>query len=132
MHVRWGFLFAHRGAFRRGEYEGLLIKESLSDDTEENKAKKEACAKEEEAFYKQAYDGFLKAVATEMFPMCGMDQSTVDYLLACMASHFKQYDVASKCIANVLTSVSANRKIKDKALAMKEEIVAVIHKEKGN
>ena len=105
-------------------------KESLTEDTEENKAKKEACAKEEEEFYKQAYEGFFKAVATEMFPMCGMDQSTVDYLLACMASHFKQYDVASKCIANVLTSASANRKIKDKALAMKEDIVAEIHKEK--
>lgn len=107
-------------------------KETLTEDTEENKAKREACAKEEEAFYKQAYDGFLKAVATEMFPMCGMDQSTVDYLLACMAAHLKQYDVASKCIANVLTSVSASRKIKDKALAMKEELVAKIHQEKGN
>ena len=26
------FLFAHSGAFRRGKYEGLLIKESLSDE----------------------------------------------------------------------------------------------------
>lgn len=73
----------------------------------------------------------MKAVATEMFPMCGMDQSTVDYLLACMAFHFKQYDVASKCLANVITSASANRKIKDKALDMKEEVVAAIHKDKS-
>ena len=40
----------------------------------------------------------MKAMSTEMFPMCVMDQCTVDYLLAAMAYHFKKYDVASKCI----------------------------------
>lgn len=129
---------AKKGKTSEKAYNCLVIswllraqKESLPEDTEENKAKKAACAQEEEAFYKQAYDGFLKAVATEMFPMCGMDQSTVDFLLACMAFQFKQYDVASKCLANVITSVSANRKIKDKALDMKEQVVAAIHEEKS-
>ena len=129
---------AKKGKTSEKAYNCLVIswllraqKESLTEDTPENKAKKAACAQEEEAFYKQAYEGFMKAVATEMFPMCGMDQSTVDYLLACMAFHFKQYDVASKCLANVITSASANRKIKDKALDMKEEVVAAIHKDKS-
>ncbi len=129
---------AKKGKTSEKAYNCLVIswllraqKESLPEDTEENKAKKAACAQEEEAFYKQAYDGFMKAVATEMFPMCGMDQCTVDYLLACMAFHFKQYDVASKCLANVITSVSASRKIKDKALEMKEQVVAAIHEEKS-
>ena len=40
--------------------------------------------------YQQAYEGFMKAMSTEMFPMCGMDQCTVDYLLAAMAYHFKK------------------------------------------
>lgn len=125
---------AKKGKTSEKAYNCLVIswllraqKESIPEDTEENKAKKAACAQEEEAFYKQAYDGFMKAVSTEMFPMCGMDQSTVDYLLACMAYHYKQFDVASKCLANVITSASASRKIKDKALEMKEEIVAAIH-----
>ena len=129
---------AKKGKTSEKAYNCLVIswllraqKESLTEDTPENKAKKAACAQEEEAFYKQAYEGFMKAVATEMFPMCGMDQSTVDYLLACMAFHFKQYDVASKCLANVITSASANRKIKDKALDMKEKVVAAIHKDKS-
>ena len=61
--------------------------------TEEGKAAIAECKKEEEAFYKQAYDGMLKAVSTEMFPICGMDQGTVDYLLATMSIHYKKYDV---------------------------------------
>ena len=69
----------------------------------------------EEAFYNQAYEGFLKAVSTEMFPMCGMDQTTVDYLLAVMSKHFKRYDTASKCISRILSTSSASKKMKDRA-----------------
>lgn len=81
------------------------------------------CRKEEEMFYQQAYDGLMKSVSTEMFPICGMDQSTMDYLLAVMSFHYKKYDVASKTLSNVITSPSASRKIKDKALELKEEII---------
>jgi len=83
------------------------------------------CREQEEAFYKQAYDGFTKAVSSEMFPICGMDQSTIDYLLAVMSRHFKRYDMASKCISNILSS-NASAKVKDKARDLKDEIVAEI------
>ena len=65
----------------------------------------------------------MKAVSTEMFPICGMDQSTMDYLLANMAVHYKREDVTSKCLSRVLSSASANRKIKDKSLELKEIIL---------
>ena len=68
-----------------------------------------------EAFYQQAYEGFMKAMSTEMFPMCGMDQCTVDYLLAAMAYHFIKYDVASKCISRIQATPSASKKMKDRA-----------------
>lgn len=87
-----------------------------------------ACRQEEESFYKEAYDGMMKAVSTEMFPICGMDQSTMDYLLANMAFHYKQYDVTSKCLSRVLSSASANRKIKDKSLELKEIILKELKK----
>lgn len=89
-----------------------------------------ACRQEEEAFYQEAYDGLLKAVSSEMFPICGMDQCTVDYLLATMSFHYKKYDMASKSLSNVITSASASRKIKDKALDLKDEIIAEIKKNK--
>ena len=88
------------------------------------------CKEQEEAFYQQAYEGFMKAMSTEMFPMCGMDQCTVDYLLAAMAYHFKKYDVASKCISRIQAAPSASKKMKDRAYDLKEKIVAEIKKSK--
>lgn len=88
------------------------------------------CKTQEEMFYAQAYEGFMKAVSSEMFPMCGMDQNTVDYILAYMSTHFKRYDVASKCIANILQSPSAQNKTKERARDLKEKIIAEIKKGK--
>ena len=98
-------------------------------DPETLKKKKEA-KEQEEAFYQQAYEGFMKAMSTEMFPMCGMDQCTVDYLLAAMAYHFKKYDVASKCISRIQATPSASKKMKDRAYDLKEKIVAEIKNSK--
>lgn len=96
--------------------------------TPEEQAAKEECQKEEEVFYQQAYEGFLKAVSKEMFPMCGMEQSTLDYLLAYMAYHFKKYEVASKLLASVMASASASRRMKDMGLELKNEIIAELRK----
>ena len=92
--------------------------------------KKKEAKEQEEAFYQQAYEGFMKAMSTEMFPMCGMDQCTVDYLLAAMAYHFKKYDVASKCISRIQATPSASKKMKDRAYDLKEKIVAEIKNSK--
>lgn len=102
--------------------------ETLPTSTPEEKALKEECLKEEEVFYQQAYEGFLKAVSKEMFPMCGMEQSTVDYLLAYMAFHFKKFEVASKLLASVMASPSASRRMKDMGLELKNEIIAELRK----
>ena len=89
-----------------------------------------ACKEQEEVFYQQAYEGFMKAVSSEMFPMCGMDQNTMDYLLAYMSAHFKNYGVASKCIANILGSSVAASKIKERARDLKEQIIIEIQSNK--
>lgn len=94
--------------------------------TEEDQAKKAEYSKLEEEFYKEAYTGFQKAIASESFPMCGMDSFTMDYLMACMATHFKEYSYASKSLSNILSSQAADRRIKDKALELKEQIIAEI------
>lgn len=102
----------------------------LEQESPEQKEQIAECRKEEEMFYQQAYDGLMKSVSTEMFPICGMDQSTMDYLLAVMSFHYKKYDVASKTLASVITSASASRKIKDKALELKEEIIKELRQRK--
>lgn len=96
--------------------------------TEENLA--ELKAKEDE-FLMNAYNGFTEAVASEAFPMCGMDEPTMNYLLAVLAKHFKKYDVASKMIALLLTGTNANNRMKDKARDLKEEILVELKKDKA-
>lgn len=102
--------------------------ESMPEGTPEEKQLKAECKKEEEAFYQQAFEGFQKATAKEMYPMCGMEQSTVDYLIAYMAYHFGKYETASKFLASVLTSAAASRRMKDMALELKELILAQLRK----
>ncbi|SFB37117.1 hypothetical protein SAMN05216249_1275 [Acetitomaculum ruminis DSM 5522] len=90
------------------------------------------CEKEENSFLANAYEGFTKAVATESFPMCGMGEATVDYLIAVLAMKFKKYATASKTIANILQSKTAGKQIKEKAFDRKEELVKMIHEDKNS
>ncbi|MDE6016698.1 MAG: DUF2225 domain-containing protein [Acetatifactor sp.] len=78
----------------------------------------------EEDYLQNAYKGFKEANQTESFPMCGMDELTIDYLLAVLALRYKEYDTASKLVAAILTSSTATPRIKDKARDLKEDILA--------
>lgn len=85
---------------------------------------------EENNFLHNSLEGFLAARQTESFPMCGMDETTVDYLIAVTAVRFEQFDVANRLISSILTSPSANPRMKDKARMIKETIVKKV-KEKN-
>lgn len=87
-------------------------------------------ATEERSFLKNAMDGFISARQNEGFPMCGMDESTVDYLIAVLAAEFEQFDVASKLISSLLTTQSTNPRMKEKARDLKEAVLKQM-KEKG-
>ena len=82
---------------------------------------------DEDAYYKQAYEGFMKAIASESFPMCGMEESTVNILLANMAFKLEKYDVSSKLVSAILASRVASRSVKDRAMTLKEEIIKKLH-----
>lgn len=74
-------------------------------------------------FTKNAYEGFVQAVATEGFPMCGMDEVTVDYLIGVLAFYTEHYDVSSKMIGKILTNQLASPRIKEKTRDLKEEVL---------
>ena len=78
----------------------------------------------EERYYRQAYDSLSKAATQEDFPICGMDQNTFDYLLAVMSFHFKEYDLATRYCGNIVQTRGVSSKLKDKALTLKDEILA--------
>ncbi|MBE5902027.1 MAG: DUF2225 domain-containing protein [Lachnospiraceae bacterium] len=125
---------AKKGKASEKAYICLCISWLLRGKAEEMEADKEhnddagiaAVRQEEKAYYDQAYEGFMKAVSSEQFPMVGMDQSTVDFLLASMSYQMGKLDVASKLIGSIITSPAANSRMKDKARDLKEEIINAI------
>lgn len=88
----------------------------------------EELIKQEAEYLENAYKGFVEARQSEDFPLCGMDEMTIDYLIAALAVHCKKYDVASKLVASILTTANANPRIKDKARLLKEQIVEDLKK----
>lgn len=96
--------------------------ENLDADVPEYEEKKTKLKKLEKENLKKAYDMFVKAVQTEEFPMCGMDENTVDYIIAILAMEFGDYFDSSKLLSKLLTSYSATSRLKDKARDAKEEL----------
>lgn len=94
--------------------------ENLSKDTPDYDAQIEQLQKEEKELLSNAYDGFMAAFSKETFPMCGMDEITVTYLIADLARRIGRYDESSRWISRVLTAREANERIKNKAREIKE------------
>ncbi|MBD5521545.1 MAG: DUF2225 domain-containing protein [Lachnospiraceae bacterium] len=97
--------------------------EHLDTSDPEYEKKKKEIDEEENNFLHNALEGFISARQTESFPMCGMDETTVDYLIAVTAMRFEQYDVSNRLISGILTSNTANPRMKDKARNVKEMLV---------
>ena len=102
--------------------------EELSVDAEKNKEAIEKCKAEYDTFYKQAFEGFVKAMSSESYPMAGMDQSTVDLLIAAMAYNLGQYEYASRFVSGLIVSRTAGANIKNRAHDMKEKIIEKLKK----
>lgn len=103
----------------RGKSENL---DETALDYEEQKAK---CEAEEMEFLKNALDGFIAARQAENFPICGMDEATLDYLIAVLATRFDQLDVATKLLSGILVSAT-NARMKDKARDLKDVLMQKI------
>ncbi len=100
--------------------------ESLDKESPNYAEEKKKADTEEAEFLRNALDGFLAARQTENFPMCGMDEPTVDYLISVIAIKFEQFDVASKLISQIIASPTTNPRMKEKARTLKDQIVKQI------
>lgn len=96
--------------------------EILSEDTPDYEKVMKELKEEEDELIENAYDGFSTAFTKEMFPMCGMDEITINYLVADLARRSKKYEEANRWISRVLVSRSANDRIKEKARVIKDLI----------
>lgn len=79
---------------------------------------------DEMEYIENAYEGFCEAVQKENFPMCGMDEVTVDLVMSELAYLLGKYDESGRIVAKVLTSNVANKRAKDKARDIKDKILA--------
>ncbi len=98
-------------------------------ETEEEERKR--CQKEEEAFLHKAYDGLVSARQKELFPICGMDELTYDYLLAALAHRLGHLEVSAKLIGEILMKPMANNRIKEKTRVLKEVLKKDIMEKKN-
>ena len=103
--------------------------ENLPEDTKNIDQVRSELTEEELEFIENAYNGFLEAFPKEMFPMCGMDENTVCYLMADLARRLSKFEDAGRWVARVLASRSANERIKEKARELKERISEEMKKE---
>ena len=84
----------------------------------------------EDEFIRNAYDGYILAMSNEDFPISGMDETTLNYLLAALSIRYKQYETAAKLIASILQSRTAASRIKDKARDLKDELLELMKQAK--
>ena len=82
-------------------------------------------------YLENALEGFITARQTEGFPMCGMDETTMDYLIAVLALECEQYDLSLKVLSGVISSREANARVKEKARDVRE-VLREKMKEKRN
>ncbi len=69
-----------------------------------------------------AYDGYVQALSSEMFPMSGMDEQTVTCLLAELAYELKKYRESLLLISQLLGNKNLSPRVKDKMLQLKDKI----------
>ena len=81
-----------------------------------------ALADEEKECLENAFAGFKDAFSKEDFPMCGMDQHTMMFLLAELAYRTGHPEDSKFYCSKVLTARDANSRIKNKALDLKEKL----------
>ena len=80
----------------------------------------QALQEEENELLGNAFEGFEAAFGKEDFPMCGMDEYTMMYLLAELARRINKPDEAKRYVSKVLVARGANKRIKEKAHELKE------------
>lgn len=96
--------------------------EHISTETEDFANKVRSLKAEEISFLEKAYEGFKVAFSTEEYPMCGMDDMTVAYLIGDLARQLGKYEEAAKQVSLVITSRKANDRIKEKARDLRDMI----------
>lgn len=74
-----------------------------------------------------AYEHLSKARMEEDYPIAGMNESTLDYLLSYLAYQKGEYSTAMQYLSGVVTTRGISSRLKDKCLELKELVSAKLH-----
>ncbi|MCR5627301.1 MAG: DUF2225 domain-containing protein [Lachnospiraceae bacterium] len=97
-------------------------KENLDKSDPRFKDMYEECEVNEQGALQLAKDGFVQARAGERFPIAGMDETTLDYLISALSYELGDYDTAGRLLSNIIVSKVANNRIKDKARDLLDKV----------
>lgn len=120
-------VYLFKGRMASAEHE-----EELDEELEGYDEKDAELKAEEDEFLQNALEGFLNARQSENYPMCGMDEATVEFLIAMLAMEYEQFEVASKILPSIITSVTANNRMKDKAREAKDILLEKMKEKEKN
>lgn len=105
------------------------LADELPEDDPDTVSKKELYLKEAENAAMNANDRLTNARMREGFPIAGMNETTLDYLLAYYAFRKGEYQTAMQLLSGVVTSRSVSPRLKDKSLELKEQITKLREQE---
>lgn len=92
--------------------------EELDKESEEYKK----CVEDDNECMRNAYDGFKKAFSSENLPIYGLDENTMPYIISALGYELGEYEGAKSMIGRVITSRTANERIKELARDLKDMI----------
>ena len=102
-------------------------KESLDPKAPDYASQLKECQENEKELLQNAMEGFIKARSSEDFPMCGMDEYTIDYIIAALCYECGKLEVGLKLLGELISSRTTNSRIKDKARNLRDLIVQKSH-----
>lgn len=105
-------------------YQDMIL--DLTEDDEAALQLKKTYEQESLNFSKKAYEYLSKARLEEEGPICGMDDTTFDYLLAALGYKAEDYKSAMRYLSSVTADRNASERLKDKAYDLKQLISAAI------
>lgn len=82
----------------------------------------EELEQDETELLSNAIDGFMTARQTETFPMFGMDEVTLDYIICLSAMKLKNYGLVNQMLNILLVRSGLNPKLRDNLTEVKEEL----------
>ena len=103
--------------------------ESLDSSMPNYKDALEECKVDEMGALKLAKDGFITARATEEFPLAGMDEPTVDYLISALCVELDDPKTAAKLLSDIIVSKTANKRVKDRARDLMAKVKKMLEEE---